>query len=220
MATLARVPLFPLSTVLFPGMLFPLHIFEERYKQLIALCNEQDSEFGVLLVKSGSEVGGGAEPFEVGTLARITEVSEMPDGRLNIMTEGTSRFRTLDFFYDRPFLSGDIEILDTNPTETAAPESLVAETRDAFAGYVRYLLALAGQWQREFDLPDEAGKLSFAVASGLKADSRLKQRLLEQESTAGRLSQELEILERESARLKKLVSHKWQSSGGTGYPVN
>lgn len=220
MATLARVPLFPLSTVLFPGMMFPLHIFEERYKQLIAHCSEEDSEFGVLLVKSGSEVGGGAEPFEVGTLARITDVSEMPDGRLNIMTEGTSRFRTLDFFYDRPFLSGDIEILDTDPADTAAPESLVTETRDAFAGYVRYLLALAGQWQREFDLPDEAGKLSFAVASGLKADSILKQRLLEQESTADRLSQELEILERESARLKKLVTHKWQSSGGTGYPVN
>lgn len=219
MAILKQVPLFPLNTVLFPGMSFPLHIFEERYKQLVALCTTENLEFGVLLIKSGSEVGGAAEPFEVGTLARITEVSQLPDGRLNIMTEGTRRFRTLDFHYDQPYLSGDVETLDSED-EAPVAESLVASVRSSFEQYVRYLLALAGQWQREFELPDEARELSYAVASGLKADTTVKQLLLEQASTEERLVKEESLLERESARLRKLVMHKWQNSGGTGFPVS
>ena len=79
---LIELPLFPLNVVLFPGMSLPLHIFEERYKAMIGACSEHDTPFGVLLIKEGQEVGDPAEPFQVGTTARITEVQQLEDGRM------------------------------------------------------------------------------------------------------------------------------------------
>jgi len=69
-----ELPLFPLNTVLFPGATLPLHVFEERYKQMINQCLESRSPFGVLLIRSGNEVGTPTEPFEVGTTASIAHV--------------------------------------------------------------------------------------------------------------------------------------------------
>jgi Lon protease-like protein len=199
-------------------MTLPLHIFEERYRLMIGRCIQEESEFGILLIRNGSEVGGGAEPVEIGTLARITEVNELPDGRLNIVTEGTRRFRVVDFSYEQPYLSGDVETLDDEPIPT--PEDVVEESRKQFEAYVRLLLALAGQWQREFELPGDADELSYSIASALKIDMPAKQELLEEPFAGVRLQAEREILERECGRLRKLVTHKWQNNGGTGYPVN
>src|SRR5215216_2373888 len=84
-----ELPLFPLNTVLFPSLPLPLHIFEERYKLMIGTCAVTDNLFGVCLIKEGVEVGGPAEPFEIGTVARIAEIERMPDGRMNLMTFGT-----------------------------------------------------------------------------------------------------------------------------------
>src|SRR6476646_8248404 len=75
-----EIPLFPLSTVLFPGGTLPLHIFEERYKLMISECMERQAPFEVALIKSGSEVGGPAEPHGVGTTARISRVQELEGG--------------------------------------------------------------------------------------------------------------------------------------------
>ena len=72
-ATILELPIFPLGTVLFPGMPLPLHIFEERYKRMIGRCLDGDRAFGVTLLKSGREVGGPAIPHEVGTIARIVQ---------------------------------------------------------------------------------------------------------------------------------------------------
>ena len=87
------IPLFPLNVVLFPGGFLPLHIFEERYKLMIQRCLDDESEFGVVLIKSGLEVGGNAEPHAVGTAARIVNVKKEEDGRMNIMVTGRERFR-------------------------------------------------------------------------------------------------------------------------------
>ena len=87
------MPLFPLRTVLFPGMPLPLRIFEERYKVMIRELLDSGGEFGVLLIREGNEVGGGARPYDVGTLARIEESAETEGGRYVIEARGTRRFR-------------------------------------------------------------------------------------------------------------------------------
>ncbi len=219
MATRRGVPLFPLNTVLFPGMSLPLHIFEERYRLMIGRCIDRGLEFGVVLVRSGREVGDpSAEPCEVGTLARITDVTRMPDGRMNILTEGTERFRILGLSYDEPYLSGDVDTLDEFPGEVLAGTRQAAEA--AFEQYIRLLLALAGQWRRQVDLPEGADELSYSIAEALKIEMEQKQLLLEAPRAEERLLMETEILDQELARLSRLVAHKWQNPGGTGFPVN
>src|SRR6185503_19425073 len=98
--------LFPLNTVLFPGMRMPLHIFEERYRLMIRECIEQDAPFGVLLIREGEETGGSAVPHGVGTTARITQVEYLDDGRMNIFTIGQERFRLSELSTDREYLTG------------------------------------------------------------------------------------------------------------------
>src|SRR4051812_43493059 len=96
-----ELPLFPLNTVLFPGMPLPLHIFESRYREMITVCSRDERPFGVVLIREGQEVGEPAEPFTVGTMARIVGVDRLPDGRMNIVTVGTQRFRLLNHSADK-----------------------------------------------------------------------------------------------------------------------
>src|SRR5207302_8756136 len=87
------LPLFPLEqVVLFPGMSLPLHVFEERYKVMIGACQVTDQLFGVLLIKSGSEVGAPAQPELVGGAARMLRIDRLPDARMTILTIAEQRF--------------------------------------------------------------------------------------------------------------------------------
>src|SRR5215510_2241307 len=91
------LPLFPLEqVVLFPGMPLPLRIFEERYKVMIGACQVTDQLFGVVLIRSGKEVGAPAEPERVGCTARMHRVERMPDGQMFILTMGEQRFRLIN----------------------------------------------------------------------------------------------------------------------------
>jgi Lon protease-like protein len=87
-----ELPLFPLQTVLFPGMVLPLHIFEARYRTMIDLCLRENKPFGVLLIRDGHEVGGPAITYRMGTSAYITQAETLPDGRINILSVGYQRF--------------------------------------------------------------------------------------------------------------------------------
>ncbi|MCH8066930.1 MAG: LON peptidase substrate-binding domain-containing protein, partial [Chloroflexi bacterium] len=97
-----RLPLFPLDTVLFPKQVLPLHIFEERYKTMIGRCIEEGAPFGVVLIRSGNQVGGDAVPHDVGTTARIARVQRLPDGKINLITLGRDRFRVLSLDRSEP----------------------------------------------------------------------------------------------------------------------
>ena len=117
---LTELPLFPLNNVvLFPGMKLPLHIFEERYKEMIGRCSETDSPFGVLLIKEGQEVGETAEPFTVGATARIAEVQRLDDGRMNILTQGEQRFRVVEIIQEIPYLVGLVQLLEEETGDVA-----------------------------------------------------------------------------------------------------
>jgi Lon protease-like protein len=103
------VGMFPLSTVFFPHAWLPLHVFEERYRSLMADCMDQDRQFGVVLITRGSEVGGGDQRVDVGTLARITRVSALEDGRMLVMARGARRLRVTQWLSDDPYPRASIE---------------------------------------------------------------------------------------------------------------
>ena len=103
--------MFPLSTVLFPRSELPLHVFEPRYRELIADCLAGESEFGVVLIERGSEVGGGDSRASIGTLAHIESTTPLGDGRSAVVTEGTRRFRIRRWMGERPYPSALIEEL-------------------------------------------------------------------------------------------------------------
>jgi Lon protease-like protein len=210
-----RLRLFPLNTVLFPGMRMPLHIFEDRYKEMVRECIEENAPFGVLLIKSGSEVGAGAIPYEVGTTARILQVEYLDDGRMNIFAIGEQRFRVVSFTSSHPYLEGDVEIVEQEPADGVS--DLIPKARELFGEYLKTYMALGNQWIRDVDLPEDAGEAGDYIAARTDVPPHLKQELLEQLSPAARLKRELEIIAEELPDMRaRLVAHLRQKTSGFG----
>ena len=201
------IPLFPLNVVLFPGGFLPLHIFEERYKLMIQRCLDDESEFGVVLIKSGVEVGGNAEPHSVGTAARIVNVKKEDDGRMNIMVTGRGRFRIDSLLLREPYTEAVVAVLDDDGSETAEGD-LVEDTRQAAEEQIRLLHGLRGGWVREPNTPEDPVELSWLVCTLLQADNDVKQALLEESSTAARLRAQLPLLRRNAAVLRERIAER------------
>jgi len=155
--------LFPLQTVLFPGMRLPIHVFEERYRLMIRECIEEDAPFGVLLIKSGSEAGPPAVPHDVGTTARILQVEYLEDGRMNIFTVGERRFRTIALNTTQPYLRGEVAYVDQRPPSDGS-RALVARTEPVFGEYFRTFLAIGDQWSNSVPLPSDPAEAADFVA--------------------------------------------------------
>jgi uncharacterized protein len=137
--------MFPLGSVLFPGFGLPLHVFEPRYRTMVeALITEEDPEFGVTLIERGSEVGGGDRRFNVGTIARIVEAGQLPDGRWVLETAGVARCRVLEWLPDAPYPQAVVEVLPDDDYGTLSGTSLITEI-DAAVKDLRRVLALASE---------------------------------------------------------------------------
>ena len=203
------LPLFPLNTVLFPSMVLPLHIFEERYKLMINNCLAQDKPFGVVLIYSGSEIGDSAIPHPVGTVARIANWEWLPDGRMNILTAGDRRFRIVDFSKpELPYLEGLVEYWDDEPAEHQDLTTLIDKVSNTFIDYLTLIMTLSDQALpiSQLQLPDDASMLSYHVASNLQIEMNERQELLEEPSAVTRLQRELVLLRREGNFLQRLIS--------------
>ena len=188
-----ELPLFPLNAVLFPGATLPLHIFEERYKQMIRHCLEERTPFGVLLIRRGSAVGEPAEPFEIGTTAHIARVEHLQEGRMNLICLGGRRFRLLRMVQREPYLVGEVEVLASIAGDPGGDD--LADTAAAlFAEYYRLYLALSNQWARTLEMPRVPDELADFIGSRLGVSLWTKQRLLEELSPTRRLEMELDIL--------------------------
>jgi Lon protease-like protein len=185
--------LFPLQSVLFPGMRMPLHIFEDRYKTMIRECIEEDAPFGVLLIRVGAEVGGAAVPYGIGTTARINQVEYLDDGRMNIFAIGERRFRVVKLDTSHDYLSGEIEYVESESVSDDAA-ALMPQARDLFNEYFRTYLALADQWTRGVALPDDPGDAADYIAARTDASAQLKQAWLEELSPEARLRHQLESI--------------------------
>lgn len=205
------IPLFPLGLVLTPGLLLPLHVFEERYRTLVrdlqALPDGEPARFGVLGIRQGREVGAGNVQalYEVGTTATVQRVEETPDGRYELVAVGTERFRLLALRHDRPYLQGEVELLD----DPLGPD--VAErATDVAAAYRTYLDVLAATGGAGTELPPlpaaDPVRLSWLVAATVLVDLPVRQRLLEEATVSGRLEAESHLLRRETALLRAVAS--------------
>jgi len=212
-----ELPLFPLNSVLFPGAMLPLHIFEERYKLMIGRCLQSGSPFGVLLIRSGNEVGEATEPFEVGTTARIVRVQHLDEGRMNLVCLGERRFRLLRKLRDTPYLVGEAEPLDSTDIEGEDVAELAETVAALFAEYYRIYLAVSNQWARQIGMPGGAAELADFVGSRLAVSPWTKQRLLEELSVRRRLDMELETLSdaiREMApKVDAARAQRWRALG-------
>ncbi len=212
-----ELPLFPLNSVLFPGATLPLHIFEERYKKMVNLCLESNSPFGVLLIRSGSEVGEAAEPFEIGTTARIVRVQHLDAGRMNLICLGEQRFRLSRQVSEAPYLVGEVEPLQSIDGDGQEVTDVADTVAALFAEYHRLYLAVSNQWTRQIGLPGAPGELADFVASRMAVDPLTKQRLLEELSVRRRLEMEMETLSnaiREmTPRVDAAQARSWRALG-------
>ena len=208
------LPLFPLSTVLFPGMRLPLHIFEERYQTLVAdlLAGPEPRRFGVIAIRAGREVGADnvAALHEVGCVAVVRQAAPTADGRYDLLTVGTDRFRLVDVDRSRPYLRGEIELLpDDAAAEPGAAEAAAGTVRQVQAGFRAYLNALADQGGGVIsiaDLPDEPGLLSYVIGAAMIIDLPERQSLLAAPDATARLRLERSLLVREIAILRATTS--------------
>jgi Lon protease-like protein len=189
-----ELPLFPLNTVLFPGAMLPLHIFEERYKRMIASCIEERRPFGVLLIREGWEAGETAEPFEIGTTAHIARVDELEEGKMDLVCLGGKRFRTVRLVSEDPYLTGEVEFLSSTSTDDPKAKELSDDAGSLFAEYVRLYLAISNQWARSVEMPGEPDGLADFIGARLGVAPQVKQRLLEELSARTRLALEVQIL--------------------------
>jgi Lon protease-like protein len=203
-----EIPLFPLSTVLFPHMPLPLHIFEERYRVMLRDCEEQGVTFGVVAIREGVEVGAAATPHRVGTLALLREVEKLDDGRYNLLCVGASRFRIGATSTQRPYLVGEVEYLEDEAGDAATARRLAAKVTTAFSGYAERLRELTEQPPAELQLPDDPELLSYLVSATLQVELARKQELLEMDSAASRLQRCLALLRRESVLLEKMLTRR------------
>ncbi len=217
------LPLFPLGAVLYPGMLLPLHIFEDRYRQLVRdLLDESDPRrFGVIAIRKGRETGidGVHSLYEIGCVATLRRVEQYEDGRFDIVTVGTERFRLLSLDESRPYLHGEVDLLADDDTDLAAVP-LMRTVQTAFRGYLDALTEWGGATIRIEELPDEPTLLSFIVAAAMVIDLTEHQGMLAEPGTVQRLNRQRALLSRETAMLRTTTSRPAPDLRNTPYNPN
>jgi uncharacterized protein len=198
-----ELPMFPLGTVLFPTEFLPLQVFEPRYRALTRDCMAGDRQFGVVLIERGHEVGGGDVRTDVGTIARIVESAELPDGRIVLATFGMRRIRVARWLDDDPYPRAEVTDF-REPPAAAAAEPLYHEVQ----ALLRKALALRAELgdsvtESTIELADDPGLGSFQVSAVAPLGAFDKHLLLCTTSADERLNvlrrllaDEIEVLER------------------------
>jgi Lon protease-like protein len=231
--TTVRLPLFPLNSVLFPGLVLPLNVFEERYRAMMrALLKTPDDEprrFAVVAIRDGHEVapsapgmpdptslpergpaaGFGPDPAKAfhgtGCVADAATIRERSDGTFEVLATGTTRVRLLSVDASGPYLTAELEELPEEPGDEAG-----ALAEGVLRAFRQYQKRLAGARERSLatggDLPDEPSVVSYLVAAAMMLDIPTKQRLLQAPDTASRLRDELKLLRAETAIIRNLPS--------------
>ena len=190
---LPEIPLFPLNVVLMPGTPMPLHIFEERYKQMVDECLEERSEFGMVLAdEDGTR--------NVGCTARIAElVQRYEDGRLVILVEGSKRFRLDNILTGgKPYYVGEVEYL-----EDEAPDEDISAVAEECIALLERVIEAATEGEVGIEVEPPYRNLSFAIAGRIEFDLETRQRILELSSEGERLRKVKELLTEAAERLER-----------------
>ncbi|MFH9398261.1 LON peptidase substrate-binding domain-containing protein [Streptomyces sp. NPDC017638] len=231
--TTARLPLFPLNSVLFPGLVLPLNVFEERYRammrDLLKTPEDEPRRFAVVAIRDGHEVapsapgmpdptaqpergpaaGFGADPLRafhgVGCVADAATIRERSGGTFEVLATGTTRVRLLSVDASGPYLTAELEELAEEPGDEAG-----ALAEDVLRSFRLYQKRLAGARERSLsggtELPDDPGVVSYLVAAAMVHDTPTKQRLLQAPDAASRLRDELRLLRAETSIIRSLPS--------------
>jgi len=180
--------MFPLGSVLFPGAVLPLQVFEPRYRQMVEDIAALDNRFGVVLIQRGFEVGGGDERHNVGTIARVVRRGESEDGIILLLAVGEDRFRVTTWLEDDPYPRAEVE-----PLDEAVPSGSASTATAAAAASLRRLVALAIEmgavgYQLDFDLPEDEQQAAWALCAAAPIGAFDRQRLLETDDPATRMT--------------------------------
>lgn len=185
-------------------MELPLHIFEERYKDMIGECLEQDVPFGVVLIKEGLEVGAPADPERIGTSTRILRSEILDQGRMNIVTKGERRFEIEEIIQRVPYVVGRVRFLVELEGEGCA--ELIPQINDEYVDLVKNLTALTGGYTSRVEIPEDPIELSYAIAGNLNLEPHLRQSLLVTETAATRLFDLVPLLKQGNETLREQIT--------------
>src|SRR5690242_16249509 len=149
-----ELPLFPLNTVLCPGIALPLHVFEDRYRAMVRHCLESSAPFGIVLIREGREVGTGAISFTgIGTIAEIRDAGSYDDGRYDLLVVGTRRFEIRRVLSGRrPYLVAEVDVLAEQVGDEDVAHRLAMTATRRFVTYLELLQPRSGETADEIDV--------------------------------------------------------------------
>jgi len=200
-----QLPLFPLNTVLFPGMTLPLQIFESRYQQMLDDCLSTEPIFGVTFIKEGVEVGGSALPHKVGTTARILGVEKKAKGLWHITTVGEERFRLRGILHEKPYLVGQMEPFPLAAVDAPEVRPLAERGTKLLAAYLQLLSQAIGAEIKLQRPPGDPASVAYLTAMLLQVTLPVKQRLLAIADLPSLLREEAALLNSESKALSVMI---------------
>jgi len=207
-----QLPIFPLNTVVFPGVTMPLHVFEDRYRALVhhllTITEKPERLFGIVAIREGYEVGahGVQSVHRVGCVVQLTSVDPYPDGRFDIEVVGRRRLRLDALDTSGRYLVGDVETVDENRIDS--PEGLqeALRTRETFEEYRRRLSLLRGDEVLDGDLPRDPEFLSYSLAATCLLTLQERQALLEAAGPIDRLVMLRHALHEEMRAMRAIPS--------------
>ena len=206
------LPIFPLGgVVLFPGSPLVIRVFEERYKRLVADVESIDSRIGIVLIKEGNEVGDTAEPFQVGTQAKIVESTRMENGQIFLSLLGEQVFRINQIVTEYPYQIANVEIIN-ELLDPGISDGYVISVTEAFQEYLKIARFLEGSWSGQIVNEPDPVKLSYLIAQIMSAEPLVKQGLLETFGAGERLEIEENLLRKGTERLKHRLLYQGPQS--------
>ncbi len=188
---MSEIPLFPLNVVLMPGTSLPLHIFEERYKQMVNECLDSETEFGMVLADEDGTRG-------VGCTARIVElVQRFEDGRMVILVEGSRRFKLNNIMTGKPYYVGEVDYLEDGTDDD------VSSLAEECVALLERVVEAATEGSVDIEIEPPYRNLSFAIAGRIEFDLETRQQILELPTEKGRLEKVKELLTEAADRLER-----------------
>jgi Lon protease-like protein len=202
-----RLPMFPLGTLVFPGSVIPLHVFEPRYQRLTSDCLAADRSFGIVLISRGAEVGGGDQRTDIGTLVVITKAASLGEGRWLMVAHGQQRIRVTEWLEDDPYPQAMVVEWPDPAAEVVEPSMLAHAV-----GAVRRTRALLSETQAspalsaDVTFDDDPVTACWQLCGEAPLNAYDAQRLLEIEGTAERLALLIELISELEDDLHRLLA--------------
>ncbi len=175
-----ELPIFPLNTVVFPGWPLPLHIFEPRYKEMLRYCVEEQQPFGIVLIEEGkAEIDPAAAPHTTGCTVAIIEIQRTDQGTFHVMTVGQERFRIHRLRRDKPYLVGEVEMVDFESEDGQMLKTAVQQLRPLVIDYFLALAHISDEMEIDTSqIPSDPEELSYMAAAILQVSLETKQVML------------------------------------------